>query len=127
MALRRVARLGDGWYPIGNNPREPLDTPGRYAAKRQALEAELTKAGRDPLAVTHAYLALGRCQPAEQRATDGRRRRYTGRPADIAADIADFGGAGVAHFFLNFQAPSLSETLADLAWFAEEVRPLLKP
>ena len=34
VALRRVARLGDGWYPVGNNPQEPLDTPERYAAKR---------------------------------------------------------------------------------------------
>ena len=128
VALRRVARLGDGWYPVGNNPQEPLDTPGRYAEKRRlAKQAELTKAGRDPRNIAQAYLAPGRCQPVEVKAPDGRRQPYTGRPADVAADIAGFAGAGVAHFFLSFPAPSLSEALADLAWFAEEVRPLITP
>jgi probable F420-dependent oxidoreductase len=127
VALRRVARLGDGWYPVGNNPQAPLDTPGSYAEKRKLLEAELTKAGRDPLSIAQAYLAPGRCQPVEQKAPDARRRPYTGRPADVAADIAGFAGAGVAHFFLGFPAPSLSEALADLAWFAAEVRPLITP
>ena len=127
VALRRVARLGDGWYPVGNNPLEPLDTPARYAAKRALLETELTKAGRDPRTVARAYLALGRCQPGEQKTLDGRRQPYSGRAADVAADIAAFARAGVEHFFLNFPAPSLSEGLADLAWFAEEVRPLVTP
>jgi probable F420-dependent oxidoreductase len=125
VALRRVARLGDGWYPVGNNPRELLDTAARYAEHRKRLEAELTKAGRDPLTIAQAYLAPGRCQPVERKAPDGRRQPYTGRPADVAEDIAGFTGAGVAHFFLSFPAPSLSEALADLAWFAEEVRPLV--
>ena len=127
VALRRVARLGDGWYPVGSNPRDLLDTPARYAEKRTMLEAELTKAGRDPRAIAHAYLAPGRCQPVEQKGPDGRRQPYTGRPSDVAADIAGFAGAGVAHFFLSFPPPTLSEALSDMTWFAEEVRPLVAP
>ena len=126
-ALRRVARLGDGWYPVGSNPQEPLDTPERYAEKRKRLEEEVSKAGRDPRTIAQAYLGPGRCQPAEQKGPDGRRQPYTGRPADVAADIDGFMRAGVAHFFLSFPAPSLAEALADLAWFAEEVRTLIKP
>jgi probable F420-dependent oxidoreductase len=126
-ALRRVARLGDGWYPVANNPREPLDTPARYADARERLEGEIARAGRDPASVAQAYLAIGRCQPAAQKAADGGRRPYTGRPADVAGDIAGFAEVGVAHFFLNFPAPSLAEAMADLAWFAGEVRPLLTP
>jgi len=125
VALRRVARLGDGWYPVGSNPRDPLDTPARYAEKRAMLEAELTKVGRDARAIALAYLAPGRCQPGEQRASDGRRQPYTGRAADVAADIAGFADVGVAHFFLSFSAPTLSEAQADMTWFAEEVRPLI--
>jgi probable F420-dependent oxidoreductase len=124
-ALRRVARLGDGWYPVGGNPREPLDTPARFAEKRKQLHAELARAGRDPGRIAHAYLAIGRCQPTEQKGPDGRRQPYAGRPADVAADIAGFGGAGVDHFFLSFPAPTLPEALDDLAWFAEAVRPLV--
>jgi probable F420-dependent oxidoreductase len=125
VALRRVARLGDGWYPVGSNPKEPLDTAARYAEKRKQLEDEVTRVGRDPGRIACAYLAIGRCQRAEQKGADGRRHPYTGRPADVAADVAAFGAAGVAHFFLNFPAPSLSEALDDLAWFAEEVQPLV--
>ena len=84
-------------------------------------------AGRDPGTIAQAYLAPGRCQPSERKAPDGRRYAYTGRAADVAADIAGFTSAGVAHFFLSFPAPSLSEALADLSWFAEEVRPLIEP
>ncbi len=125
VALRRVARLGDGWYPVGSNPREPLDTPARYAEKRRLLEAELAKSERGPRAIAFAYLAPGRCQPVEQKAPDGRRQPYTGQPADVAADIAAFAAAGVDSFFLSFPAPTLSEALADMAWFAQEVRPLV--
>jgi probable F420-dependent oxidoreductase len=124
-ALRRVARLGDGWYPVGSNPREPLDTPGRYADRREMLQAELKRAGRDPGAIACAYLAPGRCQPGEQRGPDGRRQPYTGRASDVAADIAGFAPAGVAHFFLSFPAPTLAEAQSDMAWFAGEVRPLI--
>jgi len=125
VALRRVARIGDGWYPVGNNPRELLDTPARYAAKRARLEAALREAGREPGSVAQAYLAPGRCQPTEMKGPDGRRLPYTGRPADVAADIAGFAHAGVAHFFLSFPAVTLPEALADLEWFAKEVRPLV--
>src|SRR5262249_37804360 len=31
-ALRRTARLGDAWYPIGTNPAHPLDSLARYRA-----------------------------------------------------------------------------------------------
>jgi alkanesulfonate monooxygenase SsuD/methylene tetrahydromethanopterin reductase-like flavin-dependent oxidoreductase (luciferase family) len=120
-----VARLGDGWYPVGGNPAEPLDTPARYADRRAQLEAEVARAGRDRTRIAHAYLSIGRCQPAERKGADGRRQPYAGRAADVAADIAGFAGAGVDHFFLSFPAPALSEALDDLAWFAQEVRPLI--
>ena len=29
-ALRRTARLGDGWYPIGTNPQHRLDSMKRF-------------------------------------------------------------------------------------------------
>ena len=126
VALRRVARLGDGWYPVGNNPQAPLDTPARYAGQWKRLESELATARRDPGAIARAYVAPGRCQPGERKRPDGERQPFTGRPADVAADIAGFASAGVQHVFLSFAAPSLSEAEADLTWFAEEVRPLLQ-
>jgi probable F420-dependent oxidoreductase len=126
VALRRVARLGDGWYPVGNNPQEPLDTPARYAEKCALLASELATVGRDAGSVARAYLAPGRCQPTESGTADGGRRPFTGRAADVAADLAGYARAGVAHCFVSFSAPALSEALADLAWFAQDVRPLIR-
>ena len=125
VALSRVARLGDGWYPVGNNPREPLDTPARYAEKRAPLRRGARRGGPRSRRLAQAYLAPGRCQPAERTGPDGSRLPYTGKAADVAADIAGFSPAGVGHFFLSFPAPTLSEALADLTWFAEDVRPLV--
>ncbi|HTG10078.1 MAG TPA: TIGR03619 family F420-dependent LLM class oxidoreductase, partial [Candidatus Eisenbacteria bacterium] len=55
-ALRRVARLGDGWHPVGANPAAPLRPP-----ELRALLAELhglTEAeGRDPSTLTISYKA----------------------------------------------------------------------
>ncbi len=52
-ALRRAARLGDAWYPIGSNNRHLLDTLPRY------------RAGDRPAAPVHAR---GRPRPGEGRA-----------------------------------------------------------
>lgn len=125
-ALRRVARLGDGWYPVGGNPREPLETAERYRESRKRLDAELAGVGRDPGSIAQAYLAPGRCQPTEQGGAGGGRQPYTGRAADVGADIAGFASAGVSHFFVSFPARSLSEALDDMTWFAEDVRPLVR-
>src|SRR6266404_781912 len=36
-ALRRTARIGDGWYPIGTNPQHRLDSMKRYKAQAARL------------------------------------------------------------------------------------------
>ena len=38
-ALRRAARHADVWFPIGANPRHPLDTPARFAAGVAGMRA----------------------------------------------------------------------------------------
>src|SRR5271170_2489152 len=47
-ALRRAARLGDAWYPIGSNNRHLLDTLPRYRAGVARLRRFTSEAGRDP-------------------------------------------------------------------------------
>jgi probable F420-dependent oxidoreductase len=55
-ALRRVARLGDGWHPVGANPAVPLRPP-ELAASLDEL-CRLTEAeGRDPSRLTISYKA----------------------------------------------------------------------
>ncbi|HEV2626730.1 MAG TPA: TIGR03619 family F420-dependent LLM class oxidoreductase, partial [Xanthobacteraceae bacterium] len=47
-ALRRTARIGDAWYPIGTNPKNPLDSLTRYKIQVSRLRKMTAEAGRDP-------------------------------------------------------------------------------
>src|SRR3984885_15547153 len=51
-ALRRTAKLGDGWYPIGTNPAFRLDTLERFRAGIDKLQGLVRAAGRDPKSIT---------------------------------------------------------------------------
>jgi alkanesulfonate monooxygenase SsuD/methylene tetrahydromethanopterin reductase-like flavin-dependent oxidoreductase (luciferase family) len=45
-SLRRAARLGDAWYPIGSNNAHLLDTLPRYRAGIERLRRGTEAAGR---------------------------------------------------------------------------------
>ena len=54
-ALRRAARLGDAWYPIGSNNKHLLDTLPRYRAGVDRLRKLTAEAGRDLASVALTY------------------------------------------------------------------------
>ena len=126
IAMRRVAAVGDGWYPIGNNPRWPLDTPEKFAAAVGKLHGYVEAEGRDPAGIHLAYGANwyggygdGRTTPG----SDGNRRAFTGEDGEIAADIARFREAGVESLLLNFQAADVAETVDRMAYFMQRIVP----
>src|SRR5882672_4371562 len=119
-ALRRVARLGDGWHPVGANPAVPLRPPelrARLDDLRRLTEAE----GRDPSKLTISYKA-----PIYDsgRGVDGgaERRPFSGSQQAIADDIGTFAGLGVSELIFDFRAESLSESLDRMARFAPLIR-----
>ena len=119
-ALRRVARLGDGWHPVGANPAAPLRPP-----ELRALLAELhglTEAeGRDPSTLTISYKAP--IYDAGQGVDGGAERRpFSGSPQAIAADIGVFAGLGVSELIFDFRSESLAESLDRMARFAPLIR-----
>jgi probable F420-dependent oxidoreductase len=132
-AMRRAARLGDGWYPIGSNPRYPLDSLERYRDAVARLHRYAEAGDRDPAGITLAYCALrwsgsdyGAARPEPDNAAgDGGRRLLTGAPEQVAGDIAALEDLGMGYLMLNFQSPGLEETLDRMAQFAEDVRPLV--
>ena len=135
-AMKRAARLGDGWYPIGSNPNHPLDTLERYADAVTRLREYAEESDRDPAEITLAYCALrwsgsgygADAQPGTAGAEPGGRRRLlTGPSQAVAGDIAALADLGVRHLVLNFQSAQLEETLGRMESFAQEVRPLLSP
>jgi len=120
-ALRRTARLGDGWYPIGTNPQHRLDSMKRFAAGVERLRGLAHEAGRDPKAIALAYRVTqwGRALPA--RADDGERRLFSGEIADVVADLRAFRDFGVGHVDFNFDGATADEMLANMRRFREDV------
>ena len=123
-AIRRTVELGDAWFPIGANPRAPLNTVPRFAAALGRLEAAAETAGRDPATIDRAFWANW---PDDTNPIDidaGERYIFTGAPEQIAEDISAFAGLGVQHLLFNFQRATLAETLEAMERFMAEIRPL---
>jgi probable F420-dependent oxidoreductase len=120
-ALRRTARLGDGWYPIGTNPQHRLDSMKRFAAGVERLRRLTREAGRDPAKIVLAYRVtnLGASLPA--RADDGERRLFSGGAADIVADLRAFRDFGIGHVDFNFDGATADAMIANMRRFREDV------
>ena len=121
-ALRRTARYGDGWHPIGAIAAVPLP-PEEMVRKLAELRRLTTEAGRDFSALTISYKA-----PLYDVAVpdpDGGRRRFSGSPTDIAGDIAAFAAIGVHELIFDFRGNTLSGSVERLQRFASQVMPLV--
>src|SRR6266566_5230593 len=70
-SLRRAARLGDAWYPIGSNNAHLLDSLPRYKAGVERVRRMTREAGRDPakIALANRVSSWGKSLP--DRADDG--------------------------------------------------------
>ncbi|MDE0202123.1 MAG: LLM class F420-dependent oxidoreductase [Rhodospirillaceae bacterium] len=123
-AKRRTVRHGDAWFPIGCNPRFPMDTLGRFAAGLDDLRAIAEAEGRDPASIDLAFWAVWYGASAEPIVADtGERMLLTGSADDIASDIQAMRDLGVRHLVLQVLRETLEETLDVITGFAEEVRP----
>ncbi len=121
-ALRRTARIGDGWYPIGTNPAFPLDSLARFKAAVARLRAMTEKAGRDPASVALAYRVSRLGQPAAK-AGDGEHKLFTGDDAQVAADIASLRAAGVSFMDFGFAGGNADAMLETMKRFKDQVLP----
>jgi probable F420-dependent oxidoreductase len=127
-AVRRAAWLGDGYVPAAKLAEE-------IRADRQMLHEEMAKAGRDPagfpvglsLTVELMRPSDSQVEDLEERGMHGhaRDRIVRGHPEQVAARLNEFGEVGVNHLLLSFRANDLSELKERMAWFVEDVRPLL--
>ena len=119
-ALRRVARLGDGWHPVGANPAVPLRPPELRALLddlRRLTEAE----GREFSTLTISYKAP--IYDSGQGVDGGAERRpFSGSQPAIADDIGTFAGLGVSELIFDFRSESLPESLDRMARFAPLIR-----
>ena len=134
-ALRRAARLGDGWMPY-------VVTPKRFADGIEFIAKDMESAGRKVErfgTAVHLFVTLGRSfEDAWNVATEhlGKRyamdfrepaRRYSalGQPAEVAEKIAEFVRVGARNIGVDLVC-NPRERDAMLAQFAKEVIPLLR-
>ena len=112
-ALRRAARLGDGWHGTRATPEE-------VAEKREVLRRLCEENGRssDSVAVTlRATLEMG--EP--QRPQSGQRAPLTGTAAEILEDIGRYEEAGLEYLVLSVSAKDTESTTEAVRRFADEV------
>ena len=119
-AIRRAARLGDGWHPIGGVPTIPLE-PEDVAADMSMLRQYAEKASRDPGKIRVAL--KGSLFDREKQIAPGKRRRFIGNAEEIASDIRAYRSVGVDTMIFDARRPSSSETLERMEWLAKEVFP----
>lgn len=120
-ALRRTARLGDCWYPIGSNPRHLLDTLPRLSAGIDRLRRLVTEAGRDPADVAVAFRCARHGAALAPKADDGERRLFSGSPADLVGDLRALAGLGVTSVDFSFPGDSAEAMLAGMRDFCDGV------
>ncbi|MBO87892.1 MAG: LLM class F420-dependent oxidoreductase [Rickettsiales bacterium] len=120
-ARRRAARLGDGWYPVSANPRNPFDTPQLYTNGLADVRAMAEAEGRDPKSVTGCLLAIYSRVGSGHEGRDGRRLCFTGNADAIIDDISQARDGGLEHFIIGGDGGDVNETSDRLERFAVEV------
>ena len=120
-AMRRTAKYGDAWYPIGTNPQFPMDTLTRFKAGAIKLAGLTEKAGRDPKAVSLAYRVSSNPEAQPKGSVDGERKLFTGGAADFAGDIKSLLDVGVTAFDFGLFGPSLDATIDTMRKFRDDV------
>jgi probable F420-dependent oxidoreductase len=116
-AIRRAARLGDGWHPIGGVPTIPLE-PEDVRKDIATLTEFARAAGRDPKQIR---VALKGSLFDKEKKIEGRRRRFMGDAEEIASDIREYRAGGVDTMIFDVRRPSSAETLDRMEWMAKEV------
>jgi probable F420-dependent oxidoreductase len=120
-SVRRAARLGDAWYPIGTNNAHPLDSLPRYKAGIERLRraTEATGRPRDAVALTYRVKRYG--EALAPTASDGERRLFSGSERDIVGDIHALRDLGVTAIDFDFERPETDAVIAEMRAFRERV------
>ena len=119
-AIRRAAKYGDGWMPIGLRPPAILE-PEELAGKIARLRTLTVQAGRpeDAVEITFSTDVM-----FDDAAGPGR-RLVSGRPEQIAGDLRLYQDLGVKNFILGFPAQSVEELRESMERFSRQVMPLI--
>jgi probable F420-dependent oxidoreductase len=120
-SLRRAARFGDAWYPIGSNSKHLLDTLSRLSAGIARLRKLTADAGRDPASVSVVYRVKRYGAVVPPVASDGERRLFSGSDADIVGDQRVLRELGVTAIDVEVEGHDEAATIANMRRFKEMI------
>ncbi|PKB72007.1 MAG: hypothetical protein BZY87_02605 [SAR202 cluster bacterium Io17-Chloro-G6] len=115
-AIRRAARIGDCWHPVGAIPAAPLE-PEELAQNLVQLREYAEKAGRDSSKIQVSVKA----PLYDSDDSSGPRRRFTGSADEVRQDVQTYADVGVTHLIFDFRAAEPQQTEERMAQFSEEV------
>ena len=117
-AMRRAARLGNGWHPVGAIPAAPLE-PEELAQNIAQLHRYAENINRDPSELEVSMKAP--LYDSDMTPAGAARRRFAGEPGQMLQDIQAYEEAGVSCIIFDIRGSDLNRSLERLDWFAEEV------
>jgi probable F420-dependent oxidoreductase len=120
-ALRRIMRYADCWYPVGTNPRFPMNTVSRFKSGLARFRGFAEKAGRDPATLQVALRVLVGPSHRARRSIDGEGEMFTGGTADYVGDIKALQELGVSAVDVRLFATTLEATIEYMRRFHDEV------
>ena len=120
-AVRRAARIGDAWYPLGSNNQHLMDTAPRLRAGIARLRQATAAAGRDPASVGVAFRVKRYGTVVPPKATDGERRMFSGSDADVAEDLRTLKKLGVGAVDIDLGRPTADAVLTEMKRFRKAV------
>ncbi|MDA1128024.1 MAG: LLM class F420-dependent oxidoreductase [Chloroflexi bacterium] len=115
-AIRRAARIGNCWHPVGAIPAAPLE-PEELAENLVMLREYAEKAGRDPSEIQVSVKA----PLYDSGNSSGPRRRFIGVADEVRQDVQTYADVGVTHLIFDFRTAEPQQTEDRMAQFSEEV------
>ena len=115
-AIRRAARLGNCWHPVGAIPAAPLE-PEELAENLVLLHQYAERAGRNPSEIEVSVKA----PLYDAGDSGGTRRRFSGSADEVRQDIQTYADVGVTHLIFDFRTGDPKQTEDRMARFSEEV------
>ncbi len=120
-SIRRAARHGDAWYPIGSNQKSPLDTLPRYRAGVARLRQAVAEADRDPASVALAFRVKRYGDAVPTPASDGERALFSGSNAAIVDDLKALRDLGVTIVDIDFERHTEQESVTAMKQFQDQI------
>lgn len=122
-ALRRLATLGDVWFPILSNPRFPMNTVARFRKRLARMHEIAEEHARDPVTIGLAIFAIQFTSRPVLDEETGERLLLTGPNEVIIEDLQQLAEIGVTDLVVNFHRSTMEKTLDGMSNFMENIAP----